>query len=264
VTVIASQHRARLVDVGEHRTHRNTGWQYLARVSAVVAMLVVGSLGLGPFSSASAQTDQAATTTVVTTATVTTTTVTTTEAGPTGASTTTTVLAGSSVNDRSSTRKIQLITGALTALGLLFGGLVVWYWRSTKPVPAHLEGLDLLATRKFQKAPDDVRDDLLADLDAQRPEPSQAAIVPGAQILPVGHVGEIAYEEVEATEVGRSNGARLVVAPSSVAPSSGAPSSVAHEAQHLHVSAGSPLVSPDPLLADVRSMHEAEQENHGG
>jgi hypothetical protein len=228
-----------------------------ARALIVAALVLVGTLmSSGGVRPAAAQTDQAATTTIASTPSSVPGQTATTVTG------TTTAPAKAAVNDRSSTRKIQMITGALTALGLLFGGLVVWYWRSTKPVPAHLEGLDLLATRKFQKAPDEVRDELLADLDAQRPEPSQAVIVPDAQILPDGHVGDIAYEQVAATEVGRSsNGARIVVAPS-VLDAAGP--------QYLHVSAGAPLVSPDPLLADgalatdLGSWQEAEQENHGG
>jgi hypothetical protein len=197
--------------------------------------------------------------------------VSTTVAAPAAASTVTTV-AGTpaasaakpteSVNDRSSTRKVQIIVGALTALGLLFGVLVATYWRATKPLPAHLEGLDLLATRRFQKAPDDGREVLLADLDARRPEPSEAEIVPDAQLLPDGHIGAVEQAEIPAyasralaeapsavdsavTELGRSNGAPFVTAPPPYVPAQVEPI-------HLRVEAGdmqpaSTSVPPPPL-----------------
>jgi hypothetical protein len=179
----------------------------------------------------------------------------TTVAAPQTGSSTTSVAASTSVNDRSSTRKVQMIVGALTALGLLFASLVVWYWKSTKPVPAHLEGLDLLATRKYQRAPDDTRDVLLARLDAKRPDPAPPTILPDAQILPDGHVGHlgaavaVANETVAshqsldahaATQLGNSNGARLV------APPTGLPL----EPLYLHAE----TASPDPLIAPPASM----------
>jgi hypothetical protein len=267
VTVNPPGHRARLCGVGAQPEHRHTRRRQSARALIIGSLLLLGPLLsiAGPRPAVGAAAEQAATTTTVAASTAST-------SPSAGAGASPTTPAKTAVNDRSSTRKIQTITAALAALGLLFAGLVVWYWRSTKPVPAHLEGLDLLATRKFQKAPDEVRDELLADLDAQRAEPREASIVPDAQILPDGHVGEIAYEQAAATELGRaSNGARIVSAPSVLRPP---------EPQHLHVSAGAPLVSPDPLLtnhgladhqlanhelaADLRSLQDVEQEQHRG
>jgi hypothetical protein len=213
------------------------------RAGRVRAILVGTVIGLGavcvPFGAASvgAQTTTQVSTTV---------------AAPAVGSTATTVAGApavsaakpaTSVNDRSSTRKVQLIVGALTALGLLFGVLVAMYWRATKPLPAHFEGLDLLATRKFQNAPDETREVLLANLDAQRPEVSEVEIVPDAQLLPDGHVGELVGEHVDesgevevptytpsafaeepssvdsaVTELGRSNGAPFVAAPPTYTP----------------------------------------------
>jgi hypothetical protein len=224
---------------------------------------VVGGVVAGPFGGASvgAQTTQVSTTV----------------AAPAAGSTVTTVAgapaasappAATSVNDRSSTRKVQIIVGALTALGLLFGVLVTLYWRATKPLPAHLEGLDLLATRQFQKAPDEAREDLLADLDSRRPELSEAPIVADAQLLPDGHVGggiggavsdlataasveDLSSVDSAVTELGRSNGAPFVVPQPTFPPNATFPA-VEAEPAHLHLSAGNaapmsrPVAVPPP------------------
>jgi hypothetical protein len=223
------------------------------RAGRVRAIFVGTVIGLGavclPFGAASV-------------AAQTTTQVSTTIAGPAAGGTATTVAGApavsvakpaTSVNDRSSTRKVQLIVGALAALGLLFGVLVAMYWRATKPLPAHFEGLDLLATRKYQNAPDETREVLLANLDAQRPEVSEAEIVPDAQLLPDGHIGQVGEVEAYAslalaeepaaidsavTELGRSNGAPFVLAPPPYTPPQPEPI-------RLHVAAAG--VPPPPV-----------------
>jgi hypothetical protein len=189
--------------------------------AAVVVQLLTPLLVPGAAPSAGAQTTQVSTTVAASSSPSTATTT-------VGAPVTSAPKVAESVNDRSSTRKVQLIVGALTALGVLFGVLVAMYWRATKPLPAHLEGLDLLATRRYRKAPDGTREVLLASLDARRPDPSEAEIVADAQLLPDGHVGAAetianvapaalsgtpgAFDRAE-TELGRSNGAPFVVAP---------------------------------------------------
>ena len=50
------------------------------------------------------------------------------------------------------TATINRIVGVLALLGFGLIGLVIWYWRSTRPIVPYLEGLDLMATPKWRRA----------------------------------------------------------------------------------------------------------------
>lgn len=69
-----------------------------------------------------------------------------------------------SVDDGSSTRLVNRIIGALSALGIVMLATTVWLWRSSRPVAPHLEGLDLITKRRWLRAHDGRRDDLLASI----------------------------------------------------------------------------------------------------
>lgn len=69
--------------------------------------------------------------------------------------------AANSINDHSSSRTVNLIIGALTALGLLMLLVAIWLWRASRPVPPHLEGLDLITKRRWLRSDTNRREHLL-------------------------------------------------------------------------------------------------------
>ena len=72
------------------------------------------------------------------------------------------------INDSTATRLVNRIIFGLVGGALLIAFLTFWYWRSTKPVPPALDGLDLLSTRKWLRAKPDKRVRLLAEYHAKR------------------------------------------------------------------------------------------------
>jgi hypothetical protein len=72
--------------------------------------------------------------------------------------------AANSINDASSSRTVNLIIGALVALGLLMLLVTIWLWRASRPVPPHLEGLDLITKRRWLRSDESRRDDLLGHI----------------------------------------------------------------------------------------------------
>jgi hypothetical protein len=69
-----------------------------------------------------------------------------------------------SINDASSSRTVNIIIGALAALGLLMLLVTIWLWRASRPVPPHLEGLDLITKRRWLHSDETRRDDLLGHI----------------------------------------------------------------------------------------------------
>jgi hypothetical protein len=72
--------------------------------------------------------------------------------------------AANSINDHSSSRTVNIIIGALAALGLLMLLVAIWLWRASRPVPPHLEGLDLITKRRWLQSDVSRRDDLLGHI----------------------------------------------------------------------------------------------------
>src|SRR5947209_2623813 len=54
--------------------------------------------------------------------------------------------------DESSTRTVNRIIFVLVAFAVVLIGLAIWYWRATKPLPRHLDGLDVMGTRQWRAA----------------------------------------------------------------------------------------------------------------
>jgi hypothetical protein len=69
--------------------------------------------------------------------------------------------AANSINDQSSSRTVNIIIGALAALGLLMFLVSIWLWRASRPVPPHLEGLDLITKRRWLRSNTNRREHLL-------------------------------------------------------------------------------------------------------
>ncbi len=66
-----------------------------------------------------------------------------------------------SINDRSSSRTVNITIGALAVLGLLMLLVAIWLWRTSRPVPPHLEGLDLITKRRWLRSDSNRREHLL-------------------------------------------------------------------------------------------------------
>jgi hypothetical protein len=86
--------------------------------------------------------------------------------------------AANSINDRSSSRTVNIIIGALAALGLFMLVVAIWLWRASRPVPPHLEGLDLITKRRWLRSDTNRREHLL---DSIREVRGPAPVVPLAR-----------------------------------------------------------------------------------
>jgi hypothetical protein len=86
--------------------------------------------------------------------------------------------AANSINDHSSSRTVNIIIAALTALGLFMLLVAIWLWRASRPVPPHLEGLDLITKRRWLRSDPNRREHLL---DSIREVRGPAPIVPLAR-----------------------------------------------------------------------------------
>ena len=76
--------------------------------------------------------------------------------------------AANSINDHSASRTVNIIIGALAALGLLMLLVAIWLWRASRPVPPHLEGLDLITKRRWLRSDINRREHLLDSIRAVR------------------------------------------------------------------------------------------------
>ena len=91
------------------------------------------------------------------------------------------------INDAKATELVNRVVAALIGLGVLIALLTFWYWRSTKPVPPSLEGVELMSTRKWLRGKPDKRARLLGEYHAKRgPVPEESIARVGAATVRVG------------------------------------------------------------------------------
>ena len=91
------------------------------------------------------------------------------------------------INDAKATELVNRVVAALIGLGVLIALLTFWYWRSTKPVPPSLEGVELMSTRKWLRGKPDKRTRLLAEYHAKRgPVPEESIARVSAATVRVG------------------------------------------------------------------------------
>jgi hypothetical protein len=91
------------------------------------------------------------------------------------------------INDAKATQLVNRVVAALVGLAVLIALLTIWYWRSTKPVPPSLEGVELMSTRKWLRGKPDKRARLLSEYHAKRgPVPEESIARVGAQTVRVG------------------------------------------------------------------------------
>jgi hypothetical protein len=80
------------------------------------------------------------------------------------APTTTVATAG----DEASTRTVNRIVTVLVSFAILLLGMAIWFWRATKPVPRHLDGLDIMGSRRWRESVPAERATLLAPVHERR------------------------------------------------------------------------------------------------
>ena len=85
------------------------------------------------------------------------------------------------INDQTSSHRLNLIIGGLCGLGAFMVGVTVWLWRGSRPVPPHLEGLDLLPKRRWLHAQPERRADLLGEIRTVRGTAVVAPLIPDPQ-----------------------------------------------------------------------------------
>src|SRR3954464_5217899 len=78
--------------------------------------------------------------------------------------------------DEGSTRTVNRIIFVLVAFAVVLIGLAIWYWRATKPLPRHLDGLDVMGTRQWRHAGPGQRSSLLAPVHERRADLSGAGV----------------------------------------------------------------------------------------
>jgi hypothetical protein len=75
-----------------------------------------------------------------------------------------------SAGDAASTRTVNRIVAVLAAFAVVLLGLAIWFWRATTPVPRHLDGLDMMGTRRWRQGGPAERSTLLAPVHERRGE----------------------------------------------------------------------------------------------
>jgi hypothetical protein len=120
-----------------------------SRFLLLLAALLLGVMLLAVAGRADAQT---ATTTPATTA-------------PPAPSTT-----AATAGDEASTRTVNRIVLVLVLFAIVLVGMAIWFWRATKPVPRHLDGLDMMGTRRWREGGAPERSALLAPVHERRSE----------------------------------------------------------------------------------------------
>jgi len=78
--------------------------------------------------------------------------------------------AAPTTGDTRSSRTVNRIVLALLSLAGLLAILGIWLWRTTKPKPSHLDGLDAMGSRRWRAASPEGRAALLAPVHERRGE----------------------------------------------------------------------------------------------
>jgi len=114
--------------------------------------------------------------------------------GVTAASSTTAATAG----DDGSTRTVNRIVAVLVAFAVVLVGVAIWFWRATKPVPRHLDALDLMATRRWREGGSAQRSALLAPVHERRGDERDDDIMAEPEVV-AAEAGADAEEEPRAS-----------------------------------------------------------------
>lgn len=99
--------------------------------------------------------------------------------------------------DEASTRTVNRIVLVLVVFAVLLVGMAIWFWRSTKPVPRHLDGLDVMGTRRWREGDSATRSTLLAPVHERRSDERDVDLI--AEPEPVAAAGVADEVEEEPT-----------------------------------------------------------------
>jgi hypothetical protein len=123
-----------------------------------------------------------------------------------------------SINDKSSSRTVNIIIGALIALGLLMLLVAIWLWRASRPVPSHLEGLDLITKRRWLRSDENRREHLLDSIREVRGAAPTPSLVGEPEPIESGPAMPISFDAASTSlGVPSSPGVPIVSAPASSA-----------------------------------------------
>ncbi len=108
------------------------------------------------------------------------------------------------------TATVNRIIGVLMLLGMGLIGLIVWYWRSTRPIVGYLEGLDLMATSRWRRA-NPLRREMMLEVLRLRRGPASVDPIAAGSHAPVVRVEAsapgsplvLAAEDTDLGQVGR-------------------------------------------------------------
>jgi hypothetical protein len=101
--------------------------------------------------------------------------------------------------DEASTRTVNRIVAVLVGLAIVLVGVAIWFWRATKPMPRHLDGLDMMGTRRWREGGPADRAVLLAPVHERRGEAERPDTVAEPDSEPVV-VGADEVDEIEDVE----------------------------------------------------------------
>jgi flagellar basal body-associated protein FliL len=101
--------------------------------------------------------------------------------------------------DAASTRTVNRIVIVLIAFAVVLVGMAIWFWRATKPLARHLDGLDLMGTRRWREGGSSQRATLLAPVHERRAasRDEESLPEPGPVIVATEPVAEATEDEAE-------------------------------------------------------------------
>ena len=124
------------------------------------------------------------------------------QTNPTGPPVTTVALGSSttaaSAGDAASTRTVNRIVAVLITFAVVLVWVAIWFWRATKPVPRHLDALDLMATRRWREGGSAQRSALLAPVHERRGDERDDDIMAEPEVV-AAEAGADAEEEPRAS-----------------------------------------------------------------
>jgi hypothetical protein len=169
-----------------------------------------------------------------------------------------------SINDNRATQLVNRVIFILAALAVAVALLTIWYWRSTRPVPPALDGLDLMSSRRWLKGRPDKRSRMLTEYHTRRgpvPDETLARTAPagvrvGAAVAAPEAVPVFAGARAESASNGTSPSAGQPLLVVAQRPAGGESGSLGELVQARDASAVAPEINGSVVEADAMSAVE--------